>query len=153
MVIDMNDTKLQTLDQLRAFLNGTLTVEFSLAPEERYAFVARTLRRFGYPRLKRPDKSVVLRFLKHVSGYSRQQLTRLVGRAGSRAELVKRYRGSRTSFARTFTDADVRSSPTDTCTARSGPATNSLAEAVCRCPMMPGPNFGGALVQPRKRAG
>jgi hypothetical protein len=32
MVIDMNDAKLQTLDQLRAFLSGTVTVCFSLAP-------------------------------------------------------------------------------------------------------------------------
>jgi hypothetical protein len=27
----------------------------------------------GYARLKRTDKGVVLRFLRHVSGYSRQQ--------------------------------------------------------------------------------
>jgi hypothetical protein len=109
MVIDMNDARLQTLDQLRAFLNGTLTIDFSLAPGERYEFVGRTVRRFGYWRLKRPDKSVVMRFLERVSGYSRQQLTRLVGRVGARAPLVKRYRGSRTSFARTFTEADVAS--------------------------------------------
>ncbi len=108
MVIDMNDAKLQTLDQLRAFLSGTVTVCFSLAPEERYDFVARIVRRFGYQRLKRRDKGVVLRFLERVSGYSRQQLTRLVGRAGAPATLAKRYRGSRTSFARSFTDADVR---------------------------------------------
>ena len=108
MVIDMNDAKLQTLDQLRAFLSGTVTVCFSLAPDERYDFVARMVRRFGYQRLKRRDKGVVLRFLERVSGYSRQQLTRLVGRAGAPATLAKRYRGSRTSFARSFTDADVR---------------------------------------------
>jgi len=108
MVIDMNDAKLQTLDQVRAFLNGTVSVEFSLAPDERYEFVARTVRRFGYQRLKRADKTLVLRFLRCVSGYSRQQLTRLVGRVGAQAPLVKRYRGSRTSFTRTFTNADVR---------------------------------------------
>jgi len=134
MVIDMNDAKLQTLDELRAFLDGTLTVEFSLAPEERYEFVARTARRFGYQRLRRPDKSVVLRFLRHVSGYSRQQLTRLVGRAGTQAGLVKRYRGSRTSFTRTFTDADVRLlAHTDTLHGTlSGPATKKLMERAFR---------------------
>jgi transposase InsO family protein len=134
MVIDMNDAKLQTLDQLRAFLNGTLTVEFSLAREERYEFVARTLRRFRYSRLRRPDKSVVLRFLEHVSGYSRQQLTRLVGRVGTQAPLVKRYRGSRTSFMRTFTDADVRLlAHTDTLHGTlSGPATKKLMERAFR---------------------
>lgn len=35
MVIDMNDAKLQTLDQVRAFLKGTVVVAFSLAANER----------------------------------------------------------------------------------------------------------------------
>jgi len=107
MVIDMNDEQLQTLAQIQAFLDGTVAVEFSLAPEERYGFIVRTLRRFGYARLKRPQKAVVLRFLERVSGYSRQQLTRLVKRGRERGPLIKRYRGSRTSFARTYTSADV----------------------------------------------
>ncbi len=40
------------------------------------------LRRFGYGRLKRADKAMVLRFLERVSGYSRQQIARLVKRGG-----------------------------------------------------------------------
>ena len=50
---------------------------------------------------------MVLRFLERVSGYSRQQLTRLIKRGCERRTLVKRYRGSRTSFARIYTGADV----------------------------------------------
>ncbi len=48
MVIDMNDKPLHTLAQMRAFLDGTVTIEFSVAVEERYDFIARTVRRFGY---------------------------------------------------------------------------------------------------------
>jgi len=107
MVIDMNDKQLLTLAQLRAFLDGTVAVDFSVAPDARYDFIARTVRRFGYGRLKRDEKAVVLRFLERVSGYSRQQLTRLVKRSFERSPLTKRYRGSRTSFARTYTSADV----------------------------------------------
>jgi hypothetical protein len=107
MVIDMNDKQLLTLAQLRAFVDGTVAVDFAVTSEERYGFIARTLRRFGYPHLKRPDKGVVLRFLGRVSGYSRQQLTRLVQRVRAQAPLLKRYRASRTSFARIFSDADV----------------------------------------------
>jgi len=107
MVIDMNDKQLLTLAQLQAFLNGTVAVDFSVAAEERYEFIARTVCRFGYRRLKRAEKAVVLRFLERVSGYSRQQLTRLVKRGGERAPLTKRYHGSRTSFVRTYTSADV----------------------------------------------
>ena len=107
MVIDMNDEHLHTLAELQAFLDGTVAVRFAVTPEQRYDFIARTVRRFGYGRLKRAQKAVVLRFLERVSGYSRQQLTRLVKRGSDRRQLVKRYRGSRTSFARTYTRADV----------------------------------------------
>ena len=67
MVIDMNDRQLLTLAQLRSFLNGTVALDFAAAPDERYAFIARTVRRFSYARLKRADKSVVLCFLACVS--------------------------------------------------------------------------------------
>jgi transposase InsO family protein len=107
MVIDMNDEQLHTLAQIQAFLEGTVAVEFAVAAEERYGFIGRTVRRFGYARLKRAEKAVVLRFLERVSGYSRQQLTRLVKRGCERGPLIKRYRGSRTSFARSYTSADV----------------------------------------------
>jgi len=107
MVIDMQDEQLRTLAQLLAFMDGTATVDFAVTNEERYSFIARTVRRFGYARLKRADKGVVLRFLGRVSGYSRQQLTRLVQRVRAQAPLLKRYRASRTSFARNFTHADV----------------------------------------------
>lgn len=107
MVIQMNDRQLQSLAQLQAFLDGTAAVDFALAAEERYGFIGRTVRRFTYGRLKRTEKAVVLRFLERVSGYSRQQLTRLVRRGAERAPLVKRYCGSRTSFASRYSLADV----------------------------------------------
>jgi hypothetical protein len=107
MVIDMNDEQLLTLADLQGFLDGTVAMDFEVAADERYEFIARTVRRFHYGRLKRADKAVVLRFLERVSGYSRQQITRLVKRGGERRQLVKRYRSSRTSFARTYTGADV----------------------------------------------
>ena len=130
MVIDMNDAKLRTLDQVRAFLQGTVELEFSVRPEQRYEFIARTVLRFGYARLGRADKGLVLRFLMHVSGYSRQQLTRLVARAQAPVPLGKRYRASRTSFGRTYTEADVRVlAHTDSLHGTlSGPATRKLME-------------------------
>ena len=51
MVIDMNDEQLDTLAQLRAFLDGTTAVDFAVAADERYDFIARTVRRFGYRHL------------------------------------------------------------------------------------------------------
>jgi len=65
MLIQMDDQHLQTLAQLRAFLDGTTAVDFAVAAEERYGFIGRTVRRFTYKRLKRGQKVVVLRFLDH----------------------------------------------------------------------------------------
>ena len=107
MVIDMNDAQLHTLDQLQAFLDGTAAVGFSVSAHERYDFIARIVHRFGYARLRRRDKGVVLRFLGRVSGYSRAQLTRLVERGRKPGPLVKQYPALRIGFTRTYTDADV----------------------------------------------
>lgn len=130
MVIDMNDKQLATLAQVKAFLAGTAAVDFAVAATERYDFISRTLQRFGYRLLPRADKGVVLRFLERVSGYSRQQLTRLVQRGAGRQPLSKRYCASRTSFARTYTSADVRLlALTDTLhNTLSGLATKKLME-------------------------
>ena len=116
--------------QLQAFLDGTTPVDFAVAAEERYDFIARILQRFGYRHLPRAGKGVVLRFLERVSGYSRQQLTRLVKRGAERRPLIKRYGASRTSFARTYTSADVRLlAQTDTLHGTlSGLATKKLME-------------------------
>jgi transposase InsO family protein len=134
MVIDMNDEQLHTLAELQAFLDGTVAVDFAVATPARYDFIARTVRRFGYGHLKRADKGVVLRFLERVSGYSRQQLTRLVQRSGERRPLVKRYRACRTSFGRTYTSADVLLlAHTDTLHGTlSGLATKKLMERAYR---------------------
>ena len=130
MVIRMNDQHLQTLAQLQAFLDGTSAVDFTLALGERYGFIGRTVRRFTYRRLRRAEKAVVLSFLERVSGYSRQQLSRLVKRGAEPAPLLKRYRGSRTSFATLYTDADVLAlAHIDSLHGTlSGPATKKLME-------------------------
>jgi len=133
MVIDMNDNQMRTLDQLRAFLEGTLAVDFSVVANERYDFITRTVRRFGYARLRRTEKGVVLRFLGRVSGYSRQQLTRLIGRTRRPGPLLKQYPAQRQGFTRTYTDADVLLlAHTDTLHGTlSGPATKKLMERAC----------------------
>ena len=109
MVIDMNESRLNTVAQLRAFLEGTLEVRFVPLSEDtqRYALISAVLRRFAYGALRRADKGVVLRYLLHVTGYSRQQLTRLVARARGAAPLAKRYRVPAQPFARKFTAQDV----------------------------------------------
>jgi len=120
MVIDMNETRLKTVAQLRAFFNGTLAVEFQPIGEDslRYEHIAAVLRRLGYRRLKRGDKGVVLRYLERTTGYSRQQLTRLVRRGLEGEVLAKRYAPPRVGFRRKFTPADVALLAETRCMAR-----------------------------------
>lgn len=109
MVIDMNEQKLNSVAQLRAFLEGTDEVQFEPLGEDskRYAFIAEVVRRLRYRQLKREDKGVVMRYLQRTTGYSRQQLTRLVGRVARGEALAKRYTTPRKGFPRKFTTRDV----------------------------------------------
>lgn len=109
MVIDMNESRLTTVAQLRAFLEGTLEVQFCPLHNDtqRYAFIDALLKRLRYAQLPRADKGVVLRYLERTTGYSRQQLTRLVGRARDGTRLAKRYRAPAHGFARKFSPLDV----------------------------------------------
>jgi transposase InsO family protein len=132
MVIDMSEQKLVTLQQLRQFLEGTVEVEFKGCgrDEERYRHIEAVLRRFGYVRLKRPEKGLVVCYLVRTTGYSRQQLTRLIRRRLNGEALKKGYRGPVNGFVRRFTDADVALlAETDTLHGTlSGPATRHLME-------------------------
>lgn len=105
----MNEKKLVTLEQLREFLAATSEVEFQGCgqDEERYRHIEAVLKRFGYGRQGRADKGLVLRYLERTTGYSRQQLTRLVARYRRVGRLAKAYRTPEHGFARRFTEADV----------------------------------------------
>ena len=128
----MNESQLHTVAQLRAFLNGTLEVQFCALSNDarRYGFVSAVLGRFAYACLGRADKGVVLRYLQRTTGYSRQQLTRLVRRFLDCATLAKRYRSPQRGFARKFTPADVALlAHTDALHGTlSGPATKQLMQ-------------------------
>ena len=130
MVIDMNEKKLVTLDQLREFLAATSEVEFQGCgqDDERYRHIEAVLKRFGYGRLARADKGLVLRYLERTTGYSRQQLTRLVARYRRVGQLAKAYRAPKHGFMRRFTEADVALlAETDSLhNTLSGPATRYL---------------------------
>ena len=132
MVIDMNEQQLNTVAQLRAFLNGTQEVQFEPSGEDakRYAFLGCVVKRLRYDRLARADKGVVLRYLERTTGYSRQHLTRLVRRALRGEVLAKRYTAPEAGFARTFTAADVALlAQTDALHGTlSGPATQCLMQ-------------------------
>jgi transposase InsO family protein len=113
MVIDMNETRLCTIEQIEQFLNASAQVEFSKYGDdaERYGHISRVLKRFDYPRRNKRERGILLRYLRHTSGYSRPQVTRLVTRwHGNRLAdipLAKRYGAPAAPFARKYTPIDI----------------------------------------------
>jgi transposase InsO family protein len=99
---------LKTIEQMEAFLNGSQAIAFAVATgkDNRYQFVESLLKRFGYSCLKRREKGVMIQFLIKVSGYSRQQLTRMIERYIKYGEL-KRYQKTLNGFEQFYTPEDV----------------------------------------------
>lgn len=130
----MNDSDIKTLPQVRAFLDGTRSVEFSLNSKvERYDFVRRTLIRLAYHALSKRDKGVVLSFLVHVSGYSRIQVKRLT-KAWLKHGKLRPGSSAGNGFARKYTDADRRllAELDELHSTLSGPAAKKLCERAWR---------------------
>lgn len=134
MVTHMNDNDITTLEQVRRFLEGADAVEVIIEDKEaRYRWIQQTLVRFRYRQLSKSDKGVLIRYLRKLSGYSRQQITRLLaqyrktGRVRRRARTVK-------GFARKYTRADIRllSALDELHGTLSGPATKKLCERAYR---------------------
>ena len=109
MVIDMNEAQVRTLEQVRQVVEGTQTLEFKSSRDGagRYEWISEVLRRFEYRRLKRAERGVLRVYLQKFSGYSRAQITRLVGQWVAGNALVKHYRTPEHAFARRYTRADT----------------------------------------------
>jgi len=81
MKLNMNDEQLQTLEQIKQFIDSSQAIEFKgINTKEKYQWIEEVLRRFKYQRLKRRGKGVLRRYIEKVTGYSRSQVARLVGR-------------------------------------------------------------------------
>ena len=100
---------LTTIDQMEAFLTGSQAIAFAIATtkDERYEFVENQLKRFAYSRLKRQEKGIMIQFLAKVTGYSRQQLTRLVKRYIQNGQ-IQRYQKTVNGFERFYTAEDIQ---------------------------------------------
>lgn len=113
MVINMNESKLCTIEQIAQFLAASAEVAFTAHGDdvERYAHISRVLKRFDYHQRNKHDRGVLLRYLQHTSGYSRAQITRLVTRWHANrlanVPLAKRYRAPAAPFARKYTPLDI----------------------------------------------
>lgn len=112
----LHTQSLVSLDEVRAFLDGNAAVTFT-APvaEERYRWLEATLRQFRYDTLKRADKGLLQAYLRKITGYSRAQLTRLIGQWRQARRITDRRGPPVQPFARRYTAADVKALVTLDC--------------------------------------
>ena len=105
----MNVDKLNTIDQLTDFLDGTQPIAFCLASNkaERYQWVQQNIAKFHYRDLNKVDKGIVMRYLMKVSGYSPAQLKRLIKQYRDTGHLRPQQR-TVAGFTRRYTDVDIR---------------------------------------------
>jgi len=129
----MNDESLQTIEQVRGFLEGSEAVEFrGLTAKEKYCWIEEVLIRFRYRRLNRDEKGVIRRYIGKVTGYSRSQVSRLI-REYQQTGGLRRTRYRRHCFPRMYTPSDViLLARTDELHGYlSGPATKRVMEREC----------------------
>jgi transposase InsO family protein len=109
MKMIMKLEELETIKHLSQFLNGTQAVIFETCAvkKERYNWIQHELIRFDYQNLSKADKGIVIRFVIKVTGYSRQQVTRL-NKQYRETGYIKHHHVSVAKFKRTYTSEDIR---------------------------------------------
>ena len=126
----MNDGQLQTVEQVKQFLEGSKALEFKgLSAEEKYKWTETTLVRFSYLRLKKAEKGVIREYIQKITGYSRAQVSRLIAEYKRTGRLKKtEYRRHR--FPRKYAPSEVQLlAITDELHGwLSGPATKKIME-------------------------
>ena len=130
MMIIMDDTNITTLEQVREILASARAIAFKASRRaQRYAWIETVLKRLSYFKLKRGEKGLVNAYLQRLSGISRAQITRLIGRFLRDGE-IRPSRARRNRFPAKYTRVDHELlARTDNAHARlSGPATKEILE-------------------------
>ncbi len=129
----MQDGEKLSLGQIEAFLEASQEVEFhGKRRREVYEWITRTLRRQRYGEQGKKVRGVLRRFVAKMTGRSRAQTTRLVGRYLKHSE-VKESSARRRRFPSRFTRADIEllAKVDEAHETLSGPATKRILVREC----------------------
>ena len=109
MIVTLATERLESLEQVRAFVEGSEGVDFAgVDADARRDFVRRMLVKFDYGRLDRAGKGLMRRFLAKATGLSRAQTTRLIGQQARTGRIAdRRGKGPAKPFVRRYTAADA----------------------------------------------
>jgi len=128
MNITMHNTRPITIQQIKEFLEGTVTLKFSSKNKtETYPWLEQNLLEIGYKKLKKTEKGLVRKYINKVTAYSASQITNLINQFHKKARLkICKYR--RHSFYKKYTDLDIKLLATidDAHNCLAGPATKKI---------------------------
>jgi len=130
MMLIMDDTNITTLEQIRQVLANPRGIAFKGRDKaQRYAWIEVVLKRLNYFELKRGEKGLINAYLRRLSGISRAQITRLIGRF-LRDGTIRTLRARRNRFHAKYMRVDHELlARTDNAHGRlSGPATKKILE-------------------------
>ena len=106
MVTMLDDSLLNTIGNLRKFVDGSLPIFFQpLKREERSQWIRSTLVRFRYLTLRRTDKQVVRRYVMKISNLSRAQVARHIRAYKDNTPICTPYR--RQQPFQTYRQSDI----------------------------------------------
>lgn len=131
MIVTLHTQGLQTIDEIRAFVDGSQAVGFQTTDrDEAHRFIGQTLRQFGYTRRGRADKGALRAYLMTVTGLSRAQVTRRIQQYRESGRVRDRRDAPAKPFTRRYTVADARAlADLDALHGQlSGPATRRLCQ-------------------------
>ena len=126
----MNDSHIETLKQVRQFLDGVAVMEITIPSKtECYRWIQGTLVRFRYLTLGKADRGLIRRYLQQISGYSRAQTARLIKQYQKTGRIQRRQRTVK-GFTPKYTREDIHllAQLDELHGTLSGPATKKLCE-------------------------
>lgn len=109
MLVQMDETRIQRLEDVEQFLAGTVEDSLKLqgGKDDVYAWIERTLVRFRYLWPGKKQKGLVRAYIQCLSGYSRPQMNRLIAQYRKTGRIRRRQRTVH-GFETKYTKADVR---------------------------------------------
>ena len=124
----MKNGERQSLEQIRAFLEASHEVEFEAkGRDEIYGWVTTTLCQQEYWKQKRKGKGLLRNYIGRMTGLSRAQVTRLIGRYVEDGVVKERtYRRNRFANRYTAEDIELLASVDEAHQTLSGPATQKI---------------------------
>lgn len=130
MKINMNDSRINNITQIKEFLKGTDKILFNVSSKkEKYQWIDSTLTKLKYFKQRKKNKGIIKEYIIQVTGLSDGRVKKLISRKKKTGRV---YLGStkKNTFSKKYSSFDIaRLIETDNLHLRlSGPATKKILE-------------------------